>query len=487
MQFNSRIVNSRFFALITMKYKKLLDFRAIRARKDEEIDMDCRALYARKDEENDVDWCVLRARKDEGIDVAHSSWHVQRIAIIFLLCLVSSFGVFALDADAAQFSVGAGTAGDPYIVTTPTQLDAVRNFSDAHYKLGANIDLSSYLAQGGAGYDKWGAEGWLPIGNQVKYFTGSLDGAGHVITGLWISRSGTDYAGLFGHTQNIVIKNLGVKLAEAGVSGQYDVGGLVGDHFGGSIENCYSTGKVSGVSNVGGLVGHQYGSNIENSYAIGNVSGLNNIGGLVGHFTGNIEKSYSMGNVSGSGNSVGGLVGQFEGSIANCYATGNVRGGGNSVGGLVGDHFGGSITNSLATGDVSGDGRVGGLVGSHSGYISNSYVTGNVSGKHNVGGLVGVKQQRGRITNCYRYQFIMVNGAVISENTPNDNIYGGIVSASQLMSQETYAGNGWLFYPYGPWHWDSGGFPKLNIGSENYPFNFALAIARHPILYAPLP
>ena len=74
--------------------------------------------------------------------------------------------------------------GDIYIITTPEQLDAMRNNLSANYKLGANIDLEEYLDYGGAGYAKWGEAGWEPVAT----FTGSLDGAGYKITGLWIDR-----------------------------------------------------------------------------------------------------------------------------------------------------------------------------------------------------------------------------------------------------------------------------------------------------------
>jgi len=57
------------------------------------------------------------------------------------------------------FSGGSGTAGDPYIITTASQLDAMRNYSDDvyYFKLGADIDLDV------APYNT--GEGWVPIGD----------------------------------------------------------------------------------------------------------------------------------------------------------------------------------------------------------------------------------------------------------------------------------------------------------------------------------
>ena len=89
----------------------------------------------------------------------------------------------------AQFSCGSGTVSDPYIIVTAEQLDAVRNRTNAHYRLNSNINLAPYLASGGAGYSKWGSAGWAPIPS----FSGTLNGAGYKITGLWIDHSATSY------------------------------------------------------------------------------------------------------------------------------------------------------------------------------------------------------------------------------------------------------------------------------------------------------
>jgi hypothetical protein len=94
-----------------------------------------------------------------------------------------------------------GSLNNPIIITTATQLDDVRNGLNKYYKLGNNIDLIHYLASSGAGYSKWGAAGWMPIG----IFTGGFDGNGYKITGLWINRN-TVYVGLFGNTNGATIK-----------------------------------------------------------------------------------------------------------------------------------------------------------------------------------------------------------------------------------------------------------------------------------------
>jgi hypothetical protein len=136
----------------------------------------------------------------------------------------------------------------------------------------------------------------------------------------------------------------------------------------GSITSCCSTGSISGDQDVGGLVGFNYGGSITMSYSTGTVTGNESVGGLVGESLG------------------GGFVARCI--ITASYSTGSVSG--NSlVGGLVGRHSGGSISTSYSTGTVNGDHSVGGLVGRNEDSITTSYSTGQVYGASEVGGLVG--------------------------------------------------------------------------------------------------
>lgn len=357
----------------------------------------------------------------------------MRKAFRFTLFVVAALATCALcvftpglagNAWAEQFSGGTGTQIDPFIVTTAEQLDLVRENLSAYYRLGSDIDLTDYLAPGGAGHLKWGTAGWEPIGSSYRNtFVGGFDGDRHVISGLWINRSTTDYVGLFGYvgaySSAATVENLGVKISD-GVNGNKYVGGLAGYFSYSSVINCYVTGGVSGNRYVGGITG---------------------------------------------GN----------GSIINCYAACDVSGG-SYAGGLAGstsyrDH----ITNSYATGDISGTSYVGGLVGGGSnGNVTNCFATGNVSGSDSVGALTGSKSYFITVSNNYRYQLATVNGAIRTEDTPND-MHGGIVTANQLTRQATYESlTSWMFSS-AAWHWDSRGFPKLNIGTEDYPFPFTFS------------
>ena len=96
---------------------------------------------------------------------------------------------------------------------------------------------------------------------------------------------------------------------------QNSAGGLVGSN-GGTIISSYAT----GITQIGGLTGISSDSNtatIISSYATGNVTGDRQVGGLLGRhggragtgFIGAIISSYATGGVSGNSSSVGGLVG----------------------------------------------------------------------------------------------------------------------------------------------------------------------------------
>ena len=319
---------------------------------------------------------------------------------------------------------GVGSSGNPWIIETAAQLNDVRFYLGAHFKVSRDFDLSDYLMPGEPAYD--GGAGWAPIGNNGNRFTGSFDGNGKAITGLWINRGGEQNVGLFGYTEGAVIKNLGVVIGNDGVKGGVAVGGLVGWQSGGDISNCYTTGSVSGSNGVGGLAGRQnsYGvssSSISNCYATGGVSGDSNVGGLVGYH----------------------YISSGSSSISNCYAMGGVSGT-SSVGGLVGYQYGGGssiiISNCYATGGVSGTTDVGGLVGYQYGYgivifISNCYATGGVSGTSDVGGLVG-SQSGGGISNCYAAGSVAATDAGAGAILGISRSYG----SSTLSSNYRYAG-----------------------------------------------
>ncbi|MCX6717589.1 MAG: hypothetical protein NTU76_02860, partial [Candidatus Taylorbacteria bacterium] len=247
-------------------------------------------------------------------------WPILSILFVILIIgFISNFNIgniIKVNNFAYVYSAGDGSSGNPYQITSWTDLNGMRDNLTANYKLVE--DLSSTTA----GYGDYG-DGWIPIGTSSvgSQFTGSFNGDGNTISDLIVNLTSTDYVGLFGYaTGNI--SNLG--LINVNVTGNARVGGLVGNSSG-TITNSYSTGSVAG-------------SKVNNS-------SKRSVGGLVGTFSGTISNSYSRANVTGSF-SVGGLIGISAGTITNSYSTGQVTGR-VYLGGLVGSQNAGTITNSF--------------------------------------------------------------------------------------------------------------------------------------------
>jgi hypothetical protein len=149
---------------------------------------------------------------------------------------------------------------------------------------------------------------------------------------------GREYVGgLVGYNEEGNVSN---SYFTGSVTGTWQVGGLVGRNDG-VVSNSHSSGSViSDDGVVGGLVGSNSDpATVSNSYSTGNVSGNWSVGGLMGENDGTVSNSYASGTVVGTGESVGGLIGSNVGPVSNSYATGSVIGVG-LVGGLVGYNFG---------------------------------------------------------------------------------------------------------------------------------------------------
>ena len=287
-----------------------------------------------------------------------------------------------------------GAAGS----TTGTDLQGVNGNLAGNYALGGDIDASAT-----SGWN--GGLGFAPIG---AIFTGTFDGLGHAITGLFINRPGTASVGLFARIGNSPIGSVSnLRLESVNVTGANYTGALVGSGNG-SVANCSSTGAVNGAQYTGGLVGYATAAvgSIKNSHSDATVVGTGYVGGLVGaDFLGSISGSYATGTVTSTAtNYTGGLVGQMvNATITNSSSTSQVSGK-NYVGGLVGSLSGtSSITNSSSTGPVNGTNEVGGLVGNsqNTASITTSHSTGAVGGVSDVGGLIGYNTSPGAISNSY--------------------------------------------------------------------------------------
>lgn len=306
--------------------------------------------------------------------------------------------------------------------------------------------------------------GWTPIGDEANPFTGTFSvaqngGEFFTISNLYID-SPNDFIGLFGITQDATLEN--IILEDVDITGQNNVGGLVGGMEGGTVTNCHSSGEVKGMgpagkTNIGGLIGAYISlegpfslengepSKILNSSSSCNVEGVAAIGGLVGE-TGQgttIKNSNATGNVTASDGEgvgpVGGLVGYNESEILNSYAEVDVdivtpEGDAEYIGGLVGWNEEGDILNSSATGNIEIDSMVayavGGLVGYNTGrngaLTEGTYATGNIeinaSDIKNIGGLIGWNNNQ--IEDSYAEGNVTIDLEVLAFEAVIDEITG---------------------------------------------------------------
>lgn len=349
----------------------------------------------------------------------------MRNLLILLSCLFLSIGA------KAQFSgTGSGTESDPYLILNPIQLDQMRNFLNkkVFFELKNDIDLTDFIE------DNYPDEGWLPIGNSVSRFEGTLKGNNHTISGLTINRPSAEYVGLFGYTIGANISGLNISGA---VDGKKYVGILAGLSSESTIKDCtiyVLNNKHINASYVGGLIGcawgmisdntvygnidaNQYvggvvgggGTELRNCKHEGDVCGTEHVGGIVGGGSG--MNCTNKGNIRNTGDYTGGIAGECNGELTDCWAFGDISGR-NYVGGLVGRAPGSrnyppKISNCFCVGDIIGEDYVGGLLGSVGcTNATSSYYNGSITGKNNVGGIAGYCTE-GPIEKCYSYATII--------------------------------------------------------------------------------
>ncbi len=168
---------------------------------------------------------------------------------------------------------------------------------------------------------------WTPIGSESSPYSGTFDGGGHIISGLYINTD-SNYQGLFGYTgSDAEISNLGVSgsvsVGASSTSG-WRCSGIVGYNKG-TITNCYNAACVEGYAYIGGVAGVNAGT-ITNCYNTGSMSSYYRVGGVVGqnYSYGTLTNCYNIGSVSEVDYS-GGVVGYNEGgTLTNCYNIGSV-------------------------------------------------------------------------------------------------------------------------------------------------------------------
>lgn len=349
------------------------------------------------------------------------------------------------------------TAVEGYMwVEDVEQLQAINTNLSGNYALRNSIDATATSSWNDEGTDTKINEGFKQIGTEIKNaFTGKFDGLDYNIFGLTINRSTENDVGLFGVVNGATINN--VTLVGGSITGNYRVGGIVGNAIGKNtvISNATNSASVTGNSQVGGIVGIITGnsdnkSKVNNVINTGTINGNagNDVGGLIGSLNNSqlIGNSYNLGAVTSSGHDVGGLVGSALNSTIGdgtnlVYNRLDVTGAYN-VGGIVGNMEGSTVKNAENSGTVlatwyitegytyhTGESNSGNLPSGNLNGDGTATTTVNVA---NVGGIAGISSNS-TITNVEN------NGDVstetIGDSGDNSHIYragnvGGVVGSA---------------------------------------------------------
>lgn len=356
---------------------------------------------------------------------------------------------------ASDFAGGDGTADNPYKITNAKELalmayrvnngennPAGKSYSELRYQLENNVSLVAP--------DKNGNQlVWEPIGAK-DVFSGTFDGGGHTINGLYISQTTSDYAGLFGCVgPNGKVCNLRVEGTISLKSGGKYVGGVIARVYVGSDDavnllytpasklssnvNILTSGKRDD-SFVGGIIGQCFDDQggghltIEECFSMGTINHKLDAtddfwqqvaGGIVGGITGKastvfITNCINKCRISGVRKGAG-IVGESSASLSikNCYNTAVVDS--RCSGGIVGECYSYSrrsleVVNCYNTGNVTTwviGGNGGGIVAEiryGSLKIQYCYNTGKIQGPGCIGGIVGKAfklTSSSKIENCY--------------------------------------------------------------------------------------
>lgn len=228
---------------------------------------------------------------------------------------------------------------------------------------------------------------WTPIGTSDVPYTGTFDGKGYTISGLYFNNPTSYYVGLFGCIgANGKISNVGV--LDSYFQFRALGGGVCGMNKNGELQNCSNSSTVicNMQDGTGGVCGYNSKGIVRDCKNTGSVRGKATLGGVCG------VNSY--------------------GTITNCFNEGTVSVTVTSanVGGVCGNNYSGTIKCSYNTASVSGQEYVGGVSGAnYYGTITNCFNKGTVSGQEYFGGVCGAKYG-GTITNCYYLSDTAIGG-----------------------------------------------------------------------------
>ena len=274
--------------------------------------------------------------------------HTQRFAA--LLTVLALLCTLTLPAAAA--------ASDTVTIATAQDfVDFSKQCTRDTWSQGLTVELTADLDLSGSDF------------TPVPIFQGTFHGNGHTISGLSFDKKGSK-VGLFRTlTASAVVEDLTVEgtLSPQGSASQ--AGLLAGENYG-AVNRCAAQGSVTGQEDIGGLVGlNGEGAVLTACSSSAAVTGVTNAGGITGQNLGTVTDCTNTGEINTQADqdtptSVGGIAGLSRGTIRGC-------------------------TNSGAVGYQHVGYNMGGIAGMQSGEISSCTNTAPIQGRKDVGGIVG--------------------------------------------------------------------------------------------------
>ena len=252
--------------------------------------------------------------------------------------------------------------------------------------------------------------GFTPISYSKGTFRGNFNGKGHTISNIYINAAEDDEKakGLFGYAYDAYIGNLTIT---GKINSNWHTGGMIGEAWGSTIENCQNKVDIIGYNMVGGIAGTsakkiEKCKNYGTLEITGNDYGYGGAGGIIGVSSGEeteINNCINYGKITGLHNSGGILAtARCDVTIRDCKNLGMISISGNNkvVGGIVAWKSNKTleIINSENKGNIKGTRECGGIIGSASGagwdsildtYIYNCYNTGKIQTDNIAGGIIG--------------------------------------------------------------------------------------------------
>ena len=316
-----------------------------------------------------------------------------------------------------EFAGGNGSLEAPYLIENKTQLNNIRKYRNACFKLIADIKFEEQdFDYDGEFYND--GYGWIPIGEtESTGFLGILFGNNHTISGLKINRASDrasdDIAGLFGYNLGVIID---LNISETTMPKFFTICGNICAVNSGYINNCNNTNSVfvsekpGTVVCVGGIAGENYGivnycCNESDFEFVRNFSYQGwslHVGGITGTNCNVVSNCFNKGMITATEGHAGGIAGYtdnlfgFPADIDHCHNAGSIYG--DYAGGIVGYHTT-TIRCSYNTGEIRGK-YTGGISGyNYSGNIYDCYNSGKIAG-NTAGGISGYNNSS-TISHCY--------------------------------------------------------------------------------------